>query len=193
MTADEDSERGAAEQRLLDALDGLLADGETFTALDVRRITSRAGLARTSFYNHFPDKTTALLALLGPATSEIFGAAAGWARDPHHDLAGLRTTTLEVIGAYRANAHLLRALGEATTYDPVASRFWRSRMEDLVDVFRRRIEEAGGDSPLTAAIWLAWGTERAISEHVALGGDGIADEEFADGVARSVWGAMTTR
>lgn len=184
------SKRTESEQRLLDALESLLRDGESFTALDVGRITARAEVARTSFYNTFPDKTTALLVLLGPAADEIFAAASGWARDPHHDLEGLQATTLRVVRTYRTNAHLLRALGEATTYDAAAAHFWRTRMEDLVDVFRRRIAASGDSAADTAAIWLAWGTERTIFEHVALGPDGVADEEFADAIARRVWAAI---
>lgn len=183
-----------SEQRVLEALDALLRAGESFTTLDVRRITAHAGIARTSFYNHFPDKTAVLLHLLRPATDAIFSVASGWARDPGHDLAGLEATTLAVLHEYREHAHLLRALGEATTYEPRAAAFWRAQMEDLVDVFRRRIAEGRGPASTdarTAAMWLAWGTERAIAQHVALDAGEVDDAAFAAGIARQVWATMS--
>ncbi|WP_372792169.1 TetR/AcrR family transcriptional regulator, partial [Paraconexibacter sp.] len=52
------SRRAAVEQQVLGAVERLLTDGESFTALPVGRIADEAGMARTTFYGHFPDKST---------------------------------------------------------------------------------------------------------------------------------------
>ncbi|WP_354698880.1 hypothetical protein DSM112329_04578 [Paraconexibacter sp. AEG42_29] len=185
------------ERRVLDAMDALLAEGTSYTALDIGRITERGGIARTSFYNTFPDKLTVLLTVLRPVVDQLFGVVDRWAGDPAADAAGLRRTTLDVVAVYRDHAHLLGALAEAATYEPRAAAFWQAHMEGVVGTFRRRIEEArrpqsGVDSTdsQAAAMWLAWGTERAIAHHVAAGGD-LPDERFADAIADNVWATMT--
>ena len=58
------SRRSSAEDQILAATERLLSDGTGFTDLGVQKIADAAGVARSSFYVIFPDKTALLLRLV---------------------------------------------------------------------------------------------------------------------------------
>ena len=49
------------ELRILEATERLLRDGASFTHLSLREISQAAGIARSTFYVHFADKSDLLL------------------------------------------------------------------------------------------------------------------------------------
>ena len=104
--------RGAAEQQVLTAVEELLAEGEAFTTLGVARIAERAGIARSSFYVHFPDKTELLMRLTASATDKLFEVAEAWVVNDEATYADLQTTAAAVLGEYRRHGALLTAFAE---------------------------------------------------------------------------------
>lgn len=185
------------EGRVFEAVERLLDAGESYTALGVQRIAEEAGVARSTFYVHFADKSDLLMRLTQSATGDLFAASESWVRGSHDDgRAGLRRTAAHIIAQYRAHAGALTALTEVAAYDPAVAEFWRSRIEGFVQVLRERLEadQAAGRTPAgvhveSTARWIAWGTERTVSEHVALA-DPSEDDALAESMARAVWLAM---
>jgi AcrR family transcriptional regulator len=184
--------RETVEQDVFDAVERLLANGESFTALGVQRIAEEAGIARTTFYGHFTDKPTLLIRMTETVTADLFRRATDWvesdgARDE------LTQTVLGLVAEQRRHAPLLRALAEVASYEPGVEAFWHARIEAFADVLRERLErECGTGESLGAsytASWIAWGTERAIAVHVATRPTS-ADAAFADGVANAIWATM---
>ena len=66
--------------RLLDVVERLLGEGETFTEISVERMVAEAGIARSTFYVYFEDKGDLLEAWFGDITAELRTAAADWWR-----------------------------------------------------------------------------------------------------------------
>ena len=192
--------RGAAEQQVLIAVEELLGEGEAFTTLPVGRIAARAGVARSSFYFHFPDKRTLLLQLAASVTGSLFDPAEAWVRDPDHDVDGLIETMSEVIGVYRRHGALLGAFTEVAAYDEEFSAYWRERVGEFIGAVRRRMERDRRSGALprsletgAAAAYLVWGAERTLAQHVAVDAAGTGDRRLATGIAQSMWAVMGPR
>ena len=196
--ARDDSHRAIVEQQVLEAVERLLAGGESFTSLGVQRIAAEAGMARTTFYGHFRDKASLLIRLSESATLRLFTVAADWVRDPHSTREGLERTLAELIKEYRKHAPLLRAVNELASYEPAVEEYWRAAIDDFATLVAERIvrEQAARRSSdrvraNTTATWIAWGTERTIAMHVAAHpNDTRSDAALAAGIAAATWAAM---
>lgn len=188
--------RGTVERHVFEAVERLLAGGESFTALGIQRIADEAKIARSSFYLHFADKSDLLIRLSEAATDELFGAAERWLAGPEElTRETLHETFRAVVAEYRRHASALGAMNEVAAYDAEVAAFWRARVGRFGDAVVRRLERdrAGGrvaedvDIAFTAH-WIVWGAERSVAQHVAEGGQD--DERLAAAVSRSIWWAM---
>ncbi len=121
--------RGDARERLLDALERLLAERD-FALVTADAIAAAAGLAHGTFYRHFRDKRAALLAALdrlrerrGPALETISDevASAAAAR------AGVRALVQAVLRAPAEHPALLRAYYALASSDAELGRERRER------------------------------------------------------------------
>lgn len=178
------------------AVERLLDQGERYTSLGVQRIAQEAGIARSTFYLAFPDKSALLMRATETATEDLFAAAEAWVADGFADRKALERTLLGVIGQQRAHAGLLGALAEVAGYDAEVAAFWRERVGGFVAQLRERIAEGqragtitAGLDPDTTASWIAWGTERLIAQHVAAQ-DPSHDARLARGLAAAVWATL---
>jgi AcrR family transcriptional regulator len=189
--------REAVEQRVFDAVERLLADGESFTSLGVQRIADEAQIARSTFYVHFPDKSTLLMRLTESATRDMFPRPEEWVGGADASgLDALTRTTERMLSHYRSHADALAALAEVAAYDTDVAEFWRVRVDRFAEVLRARLESdrragrlpADLDCDVTARL-IAWGTERIVSDHMA-NDDGRGDERLAVSLARAMWAAM---
>src|SRR5689334_14867172 len=68
----------SAEADILAAARRLLIDGAAFTELGVQQISTEAGVARSTFYSHFRDKTELLVRLAADLTTSSFGVTSSW-------------------------------------------------------------------------------------------------------------------
>ena len=188
--------RSAVIAQVTTAVERLLADGHGFTTLGVQRIADEAGIARSTFYLYFPDKSALLVQVTESATAELFASAQDWLADGFADLAALEHTLLEVIGQLRAHAEVYAALVEVAGYDEEVAAFWRARVAGFSDVLRARIEEgqragtiAAALDPAITAEWIAWGTERLIAQHTAIH-PASEDARLARGLATATWATL---
>jgi len=196
--ARDDSHRTIVEQQVLEAVERLLARGESFTSLGVQRIAAEAGMARTTFYGHFRDKASLLIRVTESATLRLFTVAADWVRDPDSTREDLERTLSELIKEYRTHAPLLRAVNELAAYEPAVEEFWRAAIDDFATLIAERImrEQASRRSAPrkhadTTATWIAWGTERTIAMHVTAHPDDTrSDAALAAGIAAATWATV---
>src|SRR5262245_50432692 len=70
--------RAEIRDSLLDAASSLFADGLGYGEISVDRLSSAAGLTRTTFYVYFESKADLLIAWLEDAAAEIGDAGAEW-------------------------------------------------------------------------------------------------------------------
>ncbi|MFC5754476.1 TetR/AcrR family transcriptional regulator [Actinomadura rugatobispora] len=181
-------------RRVLRTAAEMMADGTPYTELPVQRIAERAGVARSTFYLHFPDKSRLLIALAEEAVDALFGEAVVWWRADHsggeEDVA---RAMRQMIAAYREHRRVLHALGEVAGYDPDVAGFWRDRMRGFTEVVQGRLDaerragtvDPAMDTPTTAQV-LIWTVERTISAHCHHD-EGPGDDRIARTLARSIW------
>ncbi len=188
--------REAVVAELARAVRRLLLEGHGYTALGVQRIADEAGIARSTFYLYFPDKTALLMRIAESATEALFAAAESWVQYGFADIGALESTILDVVAQQREHAVLLAALSEVSGYDQEVAAFWRGRVGGFIDLLARRIrdgQEAGTIAatldPATTAAWTAWGVERLLAQHVAEKPES-EDPALASGLARAIWSTL---
>jgi len=186
--------REAVEQRVLSAVEELLSAGRSFVELSVQELADAAGVARSTFYVHFADKTELLVRLAEASMADMFAEGERWMTGSHEGGQDrLQQVCSRIIADFRAHAPLLRAVGEATGYDPEVFRWWRARIEAFIDVTAVRIERSVAEGrtdpglPVrpTAAL-VAWSIERTVSMTVVATGPD-RDDDLSAALARGVW------
>ncbi|HEX7609610.1 MAG TPA: TetR/AcrR family transcriptional regulator [Solirubrobacteraceae bacterium] len=185
--------REAVARQVAAAVERLLEDGHGYTTLGVQRIAEQAGIARSTFYLYFPDKTALLMRVTESATEDLFAVAGAWLQEGFADRDALARTLLGVVGQQREHAALLAALAEVAGYEEQVAHFWRGRVGAFVDGLCARIEQgqrsgtiAAALDPRVTAAWIVWGTERLVAQHVATQPPS-ADERMTAGLARAIW------
>src|SRR2546421_3862867 len=116
--SDRATRRGEIGRRLLDAVERLLADGESFTEVSVERLVTEAELSRSTFYVYFEDKGDLLQALTADVMTEVIDAArAWWELPPDAQRADLEAAMRGIVSVYRGHMTLMVAVVEAASYD----------------------------------------------------------------------------
>jgi AcrR family transcriptional regulator len=188
--------RATVTARVTEAVERLLLEGHGYTSIGVQRIAKEAGIARSTFYLYFPDKSALLIAIAESATADLFAAAGPWAQFGFTDLEMLERTVEGIITQQRRHAALLAAVAEIAAYDEAVATFWRSRVGSFIDLLRERIEEGQGAGTIAAALdsattaaWITWGTERLIAQHVAER-PARQDASLARDLSRAIWSTL---
>lgn len=186
--------RAEVENRLLETTVRLLAEGESITEVGVQRIAAEAGVARSSFYVHFPDKTALLVRLTEDLRQKSYELVSVWQQDESADtLESLLTLYRGVITFYRENRALLTAINEVSAYDPVVRQAWSMQLDRFAEGTAARLRQdqerglAPADlDPVAATRVIVVGGAQAIVQHIT-DDDGAGDEAFARELALIVW------
>ncbi|MEH1166409.1 TetR/AcrR family transcriptional regulator [Micromonospora sp. CPCC 205539] len=189
-------ERAAVEARVLAATERLLQEGARFTDLGVQRIAAEAGVARSTFYTHFRDKTELLMRLAGTMQETSFDRIREWEPGgPGDQLEMLTQVFTDVIRIYRTYAPVLTAITEVAAYDEVVREYWAAGLEQFVarTVEAIRAEQEAGRTPATldaetASRLIVYGGDRFLAHHASTTpADPDADATAARELARTWW------
>jgi len=194
------SSRATAEERILATTERLLAEGASFTELGLQRIAAAAGVARSTLYVYFPDKSHLLTRLADRVIGASFAIVGSWAPDgPGGGLDGFAALFRHVIAIYRKHAAVLAALDEASAYDTFVREYWESRLaqfvanaERVLAAEQRAGRAAAGIDAAMASRLSVLGGHRFITCHVAAN-DGSGDESAARELAGTWWYGMLRR
>jgi AcrR family transcriptional regulator len=186
--------RSVVEGQILAATEQLLRGGSRFTDLGVQRIAEAAGVARSSFYFSFRDKTDLLIRLAGTVKQQVVDLAKDWHPEgPGGGLDGLTAVFVDIIAFYRQHADLLAAITEVAAYDSKVAEVWGSELNRFTDRTAELIreEQTAGRTPasidpVTAAEVMTWGGDQVIARHVA-NHDAGRDEAVARELALIRW------
>jgi AcrR family transcriptional regulator len=166
-------------EHVLDAARRLLQADVSYTELSVQRIIEEAGVARSSFYAHFPDKTKLLLALAGRMSFAAFASLEEWTPERDDALPRLIEAFTAIVAHYREHAQVLAALLEVAGYDQGVRGYWAEQLALFRGRFQHALEAeqaAGRCSPTldpeSAARIVVDGGMRTIADQVANGSAG---------------------
>ena len=182
---------------MLEATESLLRDGRRFTELAVESIASAAGVARSTFYVQFSDKSDLLIRLAARATDELFAASDDWWEHDHSGGTGpLAEVMLRMTRIYRRHAAVLGAVAEVAGYDEAVAAFWRQRLDGYAEYMRGQLEAeqrsgrvAPEVDPRSTAFIVVWSVERSVAEHVRARAP-RHDPAFSRQLARTAWLAI---
>ncbi|NMO52096.1 TetR/AcrR family transcriptional regulator [Actinoplanes sp. TBRC 11911] len=184
--------RAAVEEKIVEAAERLLRNGESFTELGVQRLAAEAGIARSTFYLHFRDKSELLLRLVKSLVDPLFDLLVDVSH-PSKGLDGMVQGMILDVRYYRERRHLLAAVVEVAAYDPVIRAFWDGQLQRFIDRAEEwlRAEKAAGNAPAdidpaTAARVMVWGGFQALANQV-LTGPPEQDEVVAREIAKLEW------
>jgi AcrR family transcriptional regulator len=186
--------RAETETAVLAAVERLLIDGASFTELSVQRIADEAGVARSTFYLSFQDKTEVLLRLTSSMKDELFAMGEGWRPvGPDGGVEGLTAVFVRQLQYYRERAPLLAAINEVTAYDEALR---EETIQSLTRFTKRTIarlreeQRAGRLSsevdPVAAGQVLTWSGEQVIARQVGIG-ERKDDAKVARALAEQQW------
>jgi AcrR family transcriptional regulator len=190
--------RAAVEAAVLAATERLLVGGARFTELGVKQIADEAGIARSTFYLHFRDKTDLMVRLARDTRREVFEVGEDWV-PTNGGLEGLVERFATIIAIYRKRAAVVAAIHETIAYDPVVREFWDGGLTGFVERMRatlveeRRAGRVAADlDPDTAARVMSWSGEAVIARHVAVR-EAADDAKLARELAMQRWYGVYTR
>ncbi|MCX5045481.1 TetR/AcrR family transcriptional regulator [Aldersonia sp. NBC_00410] len=184
-----DERREDVEERVLAAVDRLLAEGAVFTELPVQRIATESDIARSTFYRYFPDKSQLLIRMADLATDDLFRTAAQWWGGGEATEASAIDAMREMIAGFTRHRLLLEALVEVSGYDRDVGGYWRARVDAFVELVRRRLRELQSSGRISkdvdvhaTAVVLTSMVERTIATRHR-----ISDGRLAEALGRAIW------
>jgi len=191
------AKRDELRQRLLEAVERLLGEGESFTELSVERMVSEAGLSRSTFYLYFEDKGDLLRAWFAEITVELDAAASDlWSLGPDSTREDLRTALGRIVAVYRPHVTLMAALYDAAAYDAGVRDLVGAMMDRNTAGWRRHIkagQKAGVIAadllPAETAGWLTWMSERGLHQLVRHATDPEVDR-LVEAYTAIVWNTL---
>ncbi|WP_236976982.1 MULTISPECIES: TetR/AcrR family transcriptional regulator [Mycobacterium] len=171
MTDEQPKPQAELLDRLSDAVERLLRQGATFEEIKINDLVREGGLAKSTFYVYFADKTALLSALAQRVMSDLVGFDAAWWHLPpsasKHEIALALSAMFE---DYRAHGLLLDAITAATVYDQALRTQFGALMGVAVEAtaeFLRTSQAAGLTpaelDPTYIAFSLVWMLERGFN------------------------------
>ncbi|WP_326561519.1 TetR/AcrR family transcriptional regulator [Micromonospora sp. NBC_01796] len=184
--------RASVEAEIVAATVRLLTEGVSFTELGVQRIAAEAGVARSTFYTHFRDKSALLMRLAGTMRTTGYDIVSTWQITDGLD--GLIDIFQRITTLYREYAVVLTAINEVAAYDTTVREFWAAGSNRFLEFGGRILaeEQQAGRTPAdldvpTVNRIIVIGGERAIADHVATTDDSSGDDAFGAELAKLWW------
>jgi AcrR family transcriptional regulator len=156
--------------RLLNTVEELLENGESFTEVSVERLVQAVGISRSTFYVYFEDKGDLLRAWFTGVRAELAQAVTGWWQingDSTRD--DLHAVLTHIVSVYHPHMRLMATLFDAAVYDQSVRTLTTEMMDANVRSLARHIRAGQSqrfiDPSLNAtevATWLVWMEERTF-------------------------------
>ena len=193
LQPDKEERRARLVGYFTEAVEELMAGGESYADLSVERLITAVDVSRSTFYAYFDDKSGLLRAMGEDVTQDLAQAGAHWFQlSPKASKDDLRGALKPLFETYREHQMVLRAITEAAAYDAGIRELHLALVEQAAAGLREHLAQLPwakrGDAPRTA-LWLVWMLERGLYQIV-----GPADEdeveELLDAMTELVWGAL---
>lgn len=189
--------RDEARHRLLEVVERLLEEGESFTEISVERLVSEAGMSRSTFYVYFEDKGDLLRAWFAEIVEALADAASHWwALGADATREDVRDALRGVVLAYRPHVTLMAATYDTAAYDGAVRQLTDAMMAGNTAGLRKHIKAGQRDGFIDpslpaaqTAAWLTWMAERGLHQMVR-GASNSELETIIDAYAGIVWNTL---
>lgn len=193
--------RASVQRRLLMAVEGLLASGETYTELSVERIIREADISRSTFYLHYADKGALLAALSEETAKDATLPMSKWLELPSGATKDeLRDALGDLADTYRQHGTLLAAVVEAAGYDETVRHHWDNIMDNGMGRIRRGLEHGLKDGrirpdvdPRWTAQWLMWTIAAGFYQVFRTPVDTSTRNEYLQELTELIWWRLFAR
>lgn len=195
--ATEEDGHTTAVEKLVEAFERLLAQGESFTTISVEQLAREAGIVRATFYLHFRNKGELVQHLMKNVEKELRSAAAkslskseNFGRNEFHDF---MREAVEIHFRHRA---AIRAMVEVSAYDHDVALVYHAFMarqaaDTLVVMEKLRVQGRNHPAATPAlAELLAWAAERSCSQMLKDDDAVSRRHQLADMLTHVVWSSI---
>lgn len=135
-------QRQSVDSRLLEGMEKLLLQGESFSSVSVERLAEAAGIGRATFYKHFRDKGELVSHLFEQVRREIVSAAGSWFEDASTTTRADMTRSLRgIIGVYREHHVILSAMAQTALNNEDVARLSSQMREELCQQSRKAVKQ----------------------------------------------------
>jgi AcrR family transcriptional regulator len=152
------------QRRLADAIERLVDADTSYGELSVDQLTNEAGVARSTFYKYFGDKSGLLTSLVVAVRDDFLQAADAWlAMTAGGARAEYEQSFQKIFDAYRTHRVVMRCIVEQSTQDSVIGAQFQEMMAVFVAAIEQHIVQGqrvgvitDSRSPKNLAVWLTW-------------------------------------
>jgi TetR/AcrR family transcriptional regulator, ethionamide resistance regulator len=189
--------RDEMRHRLLEVVERLLGEGESYTEISVERLVQEANISRSTFYVYFEDKGDLLRAWFNEIVEELNEAAEPWwSLDGDATREDLRGVLESIVKGYQPHTPLMAATYDAAAYDVAIRELVGGMMDGNAAGLRKHIragQKAGFVDPelppAQTAAWLTWMAERGLHQLVRTAGAAEL-EKLIDAYTAIVWNTL---
>jgi AcrR family transcriptional regulator len=184
-------------EHVINTLEQLLIDGESFTSLSIDHLAKKAGIARATFYLHFRNKGELVGLLMKRVGKEMRIAARDSMADLDQfgraDFLKFMEHAIEVQYRHRA---AIRAVIETSFYDPAVAKIYQSFMSQMIGDTRHfivRLQAAGQAHPDAGpelAEVLTWAAERCCNQMLKNNDSEANRHHLASLLTHVVWNSI---
>lgn len=181
-------------RRLLEVVDELLGEGQSYAGISIEQIIQRADISRSSFYRYFKDKNELLLGLSETALGDVPARMDQvWTPDATSTLEVLTETFVAMMMEFRPHANLLKAFAGAAAYDPQIEERYRQLFGAIEQAAAHHIEKGQREGVIrhevsagSVAAAMTWMGERALTQLLPNSDDKTLRKQLP-GLAQVMW------
>jgi AcrR family transcriptional regulator len=194
---DSKQRRREIRDRLLAAIDALVAEGDSYATVSVEKLANAAGISRATFYIYFEGKADLLQAWYAETLEELAAAADRWwtlgADATPDDLGAALDGLLDV---YVGHGGLMTAINDEATQNDELRDILAKAIERGTEGTRAHIERGQAEGfvdpdllPAETAAWLVWLLERGMNQ-VLGGADPQKSELLRRNLTSMIWNVL---
>lgn len=195
--ATENEGQAATVDKLIEAFERLLSQGESFTTISVEQLSREAGIVRATFYLHFRNKGELVQHLMKTVEKELRAAAAqSLSKTESFGRTEFKAFMRQAVDIHFLHRAAIRAMVEVSSYDSEVARVYQEFMARQASDTRVVIEKLrvqGRAHPAATpdlAEILAWAAERSITQVLRDDDLGPRRHEIADMLTHVVWSSI---
>lgn len=152
------------QRKLADAIERLVDEETSYGELSVEQLINDAGIARSTFYKYFGDKSGLLASLVLSVRDDFLTAANAWLDMTAGGTRAEYEQSFRIIfAAYRTHRTVMRCIVEQSTQDAVIGAQFQEMMAVFVAAIEHHIRQGQGTGAIASshsaahlAVWLTW-------------------------------------